>query len=208
MRKKILNIVLLLLVTFGVQAQWITFDPSNLAQSIVNSTKQVIESSTTAKNMVNNFKETVKIYEQSKGYYDALKSVKSVIQGARKVQQSVLMVGEISDIYVNNFNRMMKDENFTVDELFAIAFGYTKILQESSYLLADLKQVTTSSNLSMNDKERMDIIDNVYNEILHYRNLATYYTRKNISISYLRSKESGEAAKVLALYGTQDERYW
>lgn len=208
MRKKILNIVLLLLVAFGVQAQWITFDPSNLAQSIVNSTKQVIESSTTAKNMVNNFKETVKIYEQSKEYYDALKSVKSVIQSARKVQQSVLMVGEISDIYVNNFNRMMKDENFTVDELSAIAFGYTKILQESSYLLSDLKQITTSSNLSMNDKERMDIIDNVYNEILHYRNLATYYTRKNISISYLRSKESGEAAKILALYGTQDERYW
>lgn len=200
--------VLLLLVTLGVQAQWITFDPSNLAQSIVNSTKQVLEASTTAKNMVNNFQETVKIYEQAKGYYDALKSVKSVIQSARKVQQSVLMVGEISDIYVNNFNRMMKDENFTVDELSAIAFGYTKILQESSYLLEDLKQVTTSSNLSMNDKERMDIIDSVYNKISHYRNLATYYTRKNISISYLRSKESGDAAKILALYGSQDERYW
>ncbi len=208
MRKKILNMVLLLLVTLGVQAQWITFDPSNLAQSIVNSTKQVLEASTTAKNMVNNFQETVKIYEQAKGYYDALKSVKSVIQSARKVQQSVLMVGEISDIYVNNFNRMMKDENFTVDELSAIAFGYTKILQESSYLLEDLKQVTTSSNLSMNDKERMDIIDSVYNKISHYRNLATYYTRKNISISYLRSKESGDAAKILALYGSQDERYW
>ncbi len=38
------------------------------------------------------------------------------------------MVGEISDIYVNNFRTMMNDRNFSAEELSAIAFGYTKLL--------------------------------------------------------------------------------
>ena len=78
--------------------------------------------------MINNFKETVKIYEQGKRYYDALKSVHDLVKGARKVQQTILLVGDISDIYVTNFNTMMGDPNFTVEELSAIAFGFFFLL--------------------------------------------------------------------------------
>lgn len=41
-----------------------------------------------------------------------------------------------------------------------------------------------------------------------YKNLTWYYTRKNIGVSYLRSKEKGDAARVLSLYGTHEQRYW
>lgn len=60
----------LLCTSATVRAQWVTFDPSNLAQSIVNTTRNVIQTTTTAENMVKNFQETVKIYEQGKKYYD------------------------------------------------------------------------------------------------------------------------------------------
>ena len=159
-------------------------------------------------NMINNFKETVKIYEQGKRYYDALKSVHDLVKGARKVQQTILLVGDISDIYVTNFNTMMGDPNFTVEELSAIAFGYNRLLEESSNLLLDLKEVTTATGLSMTDKERLDIINRIYGEVLEYKNLTWYYTRKNIGISYLRSKKKGDSQRVLALYGTHDQRYW
>lgn len=152
--------------------------------------------------------ETVKIYQQGKAYYDALKSVHDLVKGARKVQQTILLVGDISDIYVTNFNTMMGDPNFTVDELSAIAFGYNRLLEESSNLLLDLKEVTTATGLSMTDKERLDIINRIYGEVLEYKNLTWYYTRKNIGVSYLRSKEKGDAARVLSLYGTHDQRYW
>ena len=45
-------------------AQWTVVDPTNLAQGIVNSCREIVQTSTTAENMINNFKETVKIYEQ------------------------------------------------------------------------------------------------------------------------------------------------
>lgn len=100
-------------------------------------------------------------------------------------------MGDISDIYVTNFNTMTGDPNFTVEELSAIAFGYNRLLKESSDLLLDLKEVTTATGLSMTDKERLDIINRIYGEVLEYKNLTWYYTRKNIGVSYLRSKEKG-----------------
>ena len=190
------------------KAQWAVIDPTNLAQSIVNSANEIVQTSTTAQNMWSNFQETVKIYRQGKAYYDALKSVHDLVKGARKVQQTILLVGDISDIYVTNFNTMTGDPNFTVEELSAIAFGYNRLLKESSDLLLDLKEVTTATGLSMTDKERLDIINRIYGEVLEYKNLTWYYTRKNIGVSYLRSKEKGDAARVLSLYGTHEQRYW
>ena len=101
MRTRITLIICLCLFAVGrASAQWAVIDPSNIAQSIVNTSKNVVHTSTTAQNMVKNFQETVKIYEQGKKYYDALKSVNNLVRDARKVQQTILMVGDITDIYV------------------------------------------------------------------------------------------------------------
>ena len=210
MNKRITAICLtvLLCTATTVRAQWVTFDPSNLAQSIVNTTRNVIQTTTTAENMVKNFQETVKIYEQGKKYYDALKSVHNLVKDARKVQQTVLLVGEISDIYVNSFQKMLADENYTTDELAAIASGYTKMLEESSGMLDELKTVVTQTGLSMTDTERMDLIDRIYRDVKNHRNLVRYYTNRNIGVSYLRAKEKNDTRRVLDLYGTDNQRYW
>jgi hypothetical protein len=199
---------LCLLLTGKASAQWVVTDPTNLAQGIINTTKQIVETSTTAKNMLSNFQQTVKIYDQGKKYYDALKSVNNLIKDARKVQLTILMVGEISDVYVNSFQKMLRDDNYTVEELGAIAFGYTKLLEESNDVLKEMKDVVNITTLSMTDKERMDVIDKCYNSAKRYRNLVTYYTNKNISVSYLRAKKKNDTSRIIALYGSGNERYW
>lgn len=206
--KKIL-FVAIATVAFALpsKAQFAVVDPANIATSIANTTKQIIETSSTASNMLANFNETVKLYEQGKKYYDALKSVNNLVKDARKVQQTILMVGEISDVYVNSFQKMMRDKNYSVQELGSIAFGYTKLLEESAGMLKELKEVVNLTTLSMTDKERMDVVDRTYNEVRRYRNLVNYYTNKNISVSYLRSKKRGDTDRVMALYGGKD-RYW
>ena len=107
------------------RAQWVVTDPGNLAQSIINMSDNIAHTSKTAVNTADNFAETVKIYEQAKKYYDQLKAVNNLIQDARKVRDIILMVGDVSDIYVTNFKKMMNDDNFSSRELDAIAFGYT-----------------------------------------------------------------------------------
>ena len=150
MKARMTILICLCLLTAGkASAQWTVIDPSNIAQSIVNTSKNVAHTSTTATHMVKNFQETVKIYEQGKQYYDALKSVNNLVKDARKVQQTILMVGDITDIYVTSFQKMLRDDN-----------------------------------------------------------LVSYYTNKNISVSYLRAKKKNDLDRVMGLYGSANERYW
>ena len=202
MRTRITFVICLCLLFAGrASAQWVVSDPGNLAQGIINASKNIIHTSKTATNMVNNFQETVKIYEQGKKYYDALKSVNNLVKDARKV-------GDITDIYVTSFQKMMRDDNFTVEELGAIAFGYTKLLEESNDVLTELKNVVNITTLSMTDKERMDVVERCHSKMKRYRNLVSYYTNKNISVSYLRAKKKNDLDRIMGLYGSMNERYW
>jgi len=205
--KRIVLIVCVTLMIFSYQAkaQWAVIDPSNLVQNI----QQVVKSSSTLTNMVKNVQETVKIYEQGKEYYEALKSVNDLIKDARKVKLTIEMVSEISDMYITGFNKMVADPNFTVDELAAISEGYARLMEEGGALVAELKNIITGGNgLSMSDKERMDVIDQVYNRMLGCRNLTRYFTQKSISVSFIRAKAKADTDRVLALYGSPSERYW
>lgn len=198
----------LLFGTNRASAQWTVIDPSNIAQSIVNNSKSLVQESTTATHMVKNFQETVKIYNQAKEYYDKLRAVNNLVRDARKVQQTVCMLGDISGYYVNNFKKMLTDPNYTDAELSAIASGYTKILEEAGGVLNDLKQVVNISTLSMTDKDRMDVVDDCYREMKRLKNLTAYYTNKNISVSYLRAKKKADTQRVIDLYGDGSEKYW
>ena len=208
--KKRMIILFMALLSLSVtsKAQWAVIDPTNLAQSIVNSANEIVQTSTTAQNMWSNFQETVKIYEQGKRYYDALKSVSNLVRSARKVQQCILLVGEISDIYVDGYRRMVGDENFTPVELAAIAAGYARIIEESAGELKELQDIVNPTDMSLTDKDRIDVVQRVYGVLRRHRDLARYYTRKNISISLLRAARKRDMEGVLSLYGTDEQRYW
>lgn len=49
-----------------------------------------------------------------------LKAVNNLVKDARKVQQTILMIGDISDVYVNSFQKMMNDPHYSVEELGAM----------------------------------------------------------------------------------------
>ena len=197
-----------LLAAGTANAQWVVSDPGNLAQGIINTVKQIAQTSTTAKNTLDGFKETAKVFEQGKRYYDALKDVHDVIKGGVKVKKSIELVADISEIYVRNYQKMLGDPNYTPDELSTISFGYAKLLTESADVLQDLKNVVNVTGMSLSDAERLAIIDKSYKRLLEYRNLVQYYTNKNISVSYMRAKKKKDTERVMALYGSADERYW
>ena len=198
----------LLLSGHEIYAQWVVTDPTNFAGNIANTVKEIATASKTVNNTLNNFREVEKIYRQGKEYYDALQKVKTLVSDAYKVKETILMVSDISSIYVNSYKKMLSDKNFTPKELDAIAFGYARLLEESSECLKELKDVVNVTSLSMTDKERMDVIDRVYRDVKEYKGLVNYYTNKNISVSYLRALKAGDTERVLSLYGTASERYW
>lgn len=208
MKRKIIIMASLLALCAGrAGAQWVVTDPTNLTQSIINSSNEMVQTSSTAQTMIQNFRETQKIFNQGKEYYDKLRAVNNLVRDARKVQRCILLVGEISQIYVNSYDRMLSDGNFSVRELSAIAAGYTRLLEEAAYALSDLKGIVNPSDLSMTDKDRLDAVDKSYEELTRLRNLASYYTRKNIGVALLRSRRQDDMERFLSLYGTADEKY-
>ena len=197
--------VALSMFSFQAKAQWVVADPTNLVQNIISA----VQGTSTASNMINNLNESIKIYKQGKEYYDMLKSVNNLVKDARKVKKTIELVSEITDIYVNGFNKMLADPNFTANELAAISTGYARLLEEGGALVTELKNIVTGSNgLSLSDKERMEVIDDVYNKMLEYRNLTKYFTQKSISVSYIRAKDKNDTERVLSLYGSPSQRYW
>jgi len=209
MRTRIL-VISMVLASFATQvrAQFAVIDPVNIATSISNTATQVVQTSSTAANMLANFREVQRLYNQSREHFDRLRSVHNLVQDARKVRDAILMVGEISDMFVSNFQLMLTDPNFHFEELVAISNGYTILLNESANLLLELRDVVNVTGLSMSDAERLNIISSVYERLRNHRNLVRYYTRKNISVSFLRAQRAGTVDRVLALYGNAADRVW
>ena len=176
-RRLALLLVWLLLGAGAARAQWVVSDPSNLAQGIVNSTNEMVHTSSTAQSMLQNFQQTVKIYEQNKKYYDALRKVNKLVRDARKVQRCMLLVGEISDIYVDGYRRIVTDTKFSVEELAAIAIGYKRIIEEAAGELKDLGEIINPTDMSLTDKDRIDVVERVYGTLMRHRRLAGYFTR-------------------------------
>ncbi|MHC5310090.1 DUF4141 domain-containing protein [Myroides sp. LJL116] len=197
-----------LLYSGVAKAQFTVYDPGNFAQSIINSTNQIAQGSATAHAVMQNFQELQRIYNQSKVYYDKLMQVNHLVRDARKVQQSVLLISEITQMYLSSFSKIMQDPHFNEKEILAIASGYILLLQETTALLVELKLIINPSSLSLNDKERMDIIDRVYSLIRHYHSLVNYYTRKNISVSIIRASSKQQKQRVLELYGNTNQKFW
>ncbi|MFI3306892.1 MAG: DUF4141 domain-containing protein, partial [Rikenellaceae bacterium] len=135
----------------------VTFDPTNLAQSIANTSKNVTYTASTATNMFKAYEESVKIYEQGKKVYDALITVKNIVSDSYKVYQSVAMLVEITEIYTSGYNLMLSNNLYAAEEISAIAYGYTRLLAESNEVITELKDIVSVTTLSMSDKERMDM---------------------------------------------------
>lgn len=56
--------LIIMLGTFNLKAQFVVTDPLNIAQSIVNTANEVIQTSNTVSNVIKNFNEVKKVYEQ------------------------------------------------------------------------------------------------------------------------------------------------
>ena len=140
MKKTILLMAVCLCFIGKASAQWVVSDPGNLAQGIINTTKQIVQTSTTAKNTLDGFMEAQKIFQQGKKYYDALKAVHDVVKGGVKVKKSIELVAEISEIYVRNFQSMLADPNFTPDELSATRPSFPTSVWHSRTILRKVRQ--------------------------------------------------------------------
>ena len=89
-------------------AQWVVSDPGNLAQSIINSAKEMVETAGTKANTLNGFLETKKVFEQGKKYF----SVASGGGTGRTLHPDNMAAGPASYGMTDTMGRMHSDAQF------------------------------------------------------------------------------------------------
>ena len=197
-------IILLLMVTgFTIQAksQIVIADPAGMSQRATQQYANMIESIQRKLQLVKGVAETKAIFDQGKAWYDALKQVSTTIQNYKKVYETLQTVSQIATVYANSFSRMKTDKNFSPGELTEIGNGYTKLIKESSSIIDDLMMAAKPSNMNLTDKERFDIINDVYEKARKHKGLVEYYSNQYIQLSFVRAKKTNETKDVLKLYG-------
>lgn len=191
--KRILALAVLCLSIAPLRAQFVVHDPVALVQGIVNSVNEVVETSKTVTGIVAGVEEAKKIYDQSKWYYDKLKKVNNLIKDSKRVIECVNMLEDMVDIYTTNMSKFALKKGFTVDELTSYTAAYNRLLKKGSESIAELTKAISETSLTMTDKERMDLIRTVHNDITKLHTASLSLTNSIYVVSKYKENSYNEA---------------
>jgi len=136
-------------------------------------------------------------------YFDELWKVKSVITYYYKVKEIIdkqkLLVSE----YQKAFSLFKQDPNFTPDEIEYMEKVYSGILDQSIKNLDQVFIVINSFSTQMSDEARIEIINQVSDNIEENFSDLRMFNNQNIVVSLQRAKQQNDVNVVKKLYGLE-----
>lgn len=200
--KGIFCICLLMTLTFSqTKAQFVTTDPTSLAQRIVLFAQNTIEHLERLQGILDGVQKATDIFAQGKEWYDHLKNVVNTVKTYQRVVDCVSLLDQLGTDYANAYSKIRQDPNLRPAEIVQIGAGYTTLISEGIKKFGDLDLSTTATDMSMTDKERLDMINKVYDALKEHLSLLHYYTQKTMSITYNRAKAANNISTITKLYG-------
>jgi len=131
---------------------------------------------------------------------DNLEKVSSLIKDYKRIQQTRDMLGKIITIYTEKVPGLVQDENFTGEQAKVIVQSFDLILNDSRELVHTVLNTIIKDNLFlMDDKQRYDTINGVYEEVRRHYGTICYLYNKLLYASCLKSYESSRLES-FALY--------
>jgi hypothetical protein len=133
---------------------------------------------------------------------DGLENVSSLIKDYRRIEQAREVLSRTIAIYTTKLPRLIGDENFTPQQAAAIVQAFDIILNDSRSLVTGvLSSITVDKAFLMDDKQRYDVINEIYHQVNSHYGTLCYLYNKILYASYLKSYESGNL-KNFAFYYT------
>ena len=138
---------------------------------------------------------------QYQKYFDELKKVKSVIRDYQRVKDILQMQWQITTEYGRVWQQIEKDKNFSAKELEYMGQVYSGILKRTLENVKQVRMITTSYSTEMSDAKRMEIADNLAEDVQSNYDDLRRFNHENISLSLSRTKSKQENQQVKNLYG-------
>ena len=122
---------------------------------------------------------------------ESLEKVSALIKDYKRVKETHKMLDKVMDIYTEKLPQLIQDENFTNEQAVAIVQSFDLILDDSRQLVNTiLKSILKDKMLLMDDKQRYDTINGIYQSVKQHYGTLCYLYNKLLYASYLRSYES------------------
>jgi hypothetical protein len=122
---------------------------------------------------------------------ESLETVSALIKDYKRIKQTREMLLKITDIYTSKLPRLVQDQNFTSQQAAVIVQSFDLILEDSRQLVTTiLSTITKDKTFLMDDKQRYDTINGIYNEVRKHYGTICYLYNKLLYASYQKSFQS------------------
>ncbi len=122
----------------------------------------------------------------------SLKKVSSLIKDYKRIEETREILGKIIEVYTEKLPKLVQDQNFTTKQAAVILQSFDIVLEDSRQLVTTiLSTILKDDLLIMDDKQRYDTINEVYNSVRKHYGTISYLHNKLLYASYMKSYETG-----------------
>lgn len=139
--------------------------------------------------------------EQYQKYFDELRKVNDVIRDYQRVKDIMQMQWRITNEYSRTWELLRRDGNFTAQELKQMQRVYTGITRQTLQNVKNLRTITTSYTTQMSDAKRMELTNEIGDDVQRNYDDMRRFNASNIQLSLSRAKTRQDIEKVRTLYG-------
>ncbi|MDD2306858.1 MAG: hypothetical protein PHP53_19305 [Prolixibacteraceae bacterium] len=135
----------------------------------------------------------------------SLQKVSYLIKDYKRIKQTKEMLDKIIYIYTTKLPLLVQDENFTTRQAAVIVESFDLVLDDSRQLVTTILNTIVEDDLfMMDDKQRYDTINGIYNEVKKHYGTICYLYNKLAWASYQRSFNTGQIEKFAFYYTLYD----
>jgi len=135
----------------------------------------------------------------------SLQKVSYLIKDYKRIKQTKEMLDKIIYIYTTKLPLLVEDENFTTRQAAVIVESFDLVLDDSRQLVTTiLNSIVEDDLFMMDDKQRYDTINGIYNEVKKHYGTICYLYNKLAWASYQRSFNTGQIEKFAFYYTLYD----
>jgi hypothetical protein len=136
-------------------------------------------------------------------YFNALQQVAPVVKKDPKGRATDSLFQQISSLFANEKQWQARQKLLTVTELQYLDKVSNGLLAKCQTDMAELTDVLTPGKLQLNDAERLNRLDQLYERMKDKQAFAAYFSNKCRKLALNRQKQQKDREQMKKLYGIQ-----
>lgn len=137
-------------------------------------------------------------------FLDKLMQVSPTVKKYHRIVEIISMQKQLVQEYKSARHNFREANVFSAGDLDYLQSVYDNLVDRSLKNLDELLMVVTSGQLRMNDAERLDAIDRIFEDMQDKFNFLRYFNNKTTLLAAQKKKTLQETKDIMKLFGTEE----